>query len=73
LYARVVAKHPQHKAVAVGHAMRKLLHLAFAIWKTRRPFDAKHHTWEQPSIPEKWRLLLGLDSIASDLSVTPHP
>jgi transposase len=48
LYARVVAKHPQHKAVAVGHAMRKLLHLAFAIWKTRRPFDAKHYTWEQP-------------------------
>jgi hypothetical protein len=25
LYARVVAKHPQQKAVAVGHAMRKLL------------------------------------------------
>src|SRR5262249_42771692 len=39
LYARVVAKHPDHKAVAVGHAMRKLLHLAWAIWKTGRPFD----------------------------------
>src|SRR5262249_29218598 len=38
LYARVVARHPQHKAVAVGHAMRKLLHLAFAIGTTRRPF-----------------------------------
>ena len=34
LYARVVAKHPdQHKSVAVGHAMRKLLHLVFAIWQ----------------------------------------
>src|SRR5262249_36233561 len=30
LYARVVAKHPQEKAIAVGHAMRKLLHLVFA-------------------------------------------
>jgi transposase len=49
LYARVVAKHPQRKAVAVGHAMRKLLHLAFAIWKTRRPFDPKHYTWDQPA------------------------
>jgi transposase len=39
LYQRVAAKHPDHKAIAVGHAMRKLLHLAFAVWKTDRPFD----------------------------------
>jgi transposase len=39
LYARVVAKHPDHKSIAVGHAMRKLLHLAFAIWRTGQPFD----------------------------------
>jgi transposase len=39
LYARVVARHPDHKSIAVGHAMRKLLHLAFAIWKTNTPFD----------------------------------
>jgi hypothetical protein len=39
LYLRVVAKHPEHKAIAIGHAMRKLLHLAFALWKTDRPFD----------------------------------
>src|SRR5262249_16850887 len=38
LYSRVVTKHPQHKAVAVGHAMRKLLHLVFAICKSKRPF-----------------------------------
>src|SRR5262249_23854023 len=31
LYRRVVAKHPERKAIAVGHAMRKLLHLAFAL------------------------------------------
>jgi transposase len=48
LYARVVAKHPQRKAVAVGHALRKLLHLAFAVGKTGRPFDATHCNWEAP-------------------------
>jgi transposase len=46
LYRRVVARNPEHKAIAVGHAMRKLLHLAFAVWKTDRPFDPKHHPWE---------------------------
>jgi transposase len=49
LYARVVAKHPQHKAVAVGHAMRKLLHLVHAIWKTGRPFDPNHYPWQTPA------------------------
>jgi transposase len=43
LYARVVSKHPQHKAVAVGHAMRKLPHLVFAVWKSRRPFNPNHY------------------------------
>jgi transposase len=50
LYARVVAKHPGRKAVAVGHAMRKLLHLAFAIWKTGRPFDPDHYPWHAPAV-----------------------
>jgi transposase len=49
LYARVVAKHPQHKAIAVGHAMRKLLHLAFAVWKSGRPFDPEHYPWQAPA------------------------
>src|SRR5205823_13031041 len=49
LYARVVAKHPQRKAVAVGHAMRKLLHLVFAIWKSGRPFNAEHYPWQTPA------------------------
>jgi transposase len=39
LYARVGAKHPGRPAIAIGHVMRKLLHLAFAIWKTGKPFD----------------------------------
>jgi transposase len=46
LYARVVAKHPQQKAIAIGHAMRKLLHLVFAIWKSGRPFQADWYPWE---------------------------
>jgi hypothetical protein len=49
LYARVVARHPQRKAVAIGHAMRKLLHLAFAIWKSGRPFDPHHYPWPAPA------------------------
>ena len=49
LYARVVAKHPEHKAVAVGHAMRKLLHLVFAVWKGGRPFDPDHYPWQAPA------------------------
>jgi transposase len=46
LYARVVAKHPTRKAVAVGHVMRKLLHLVFALWKSGRPFDPDRYTRE---------------------------
>jgi transposase len=49
LYARVVAKHPEKKAIAIGHAMRKLLHLAFAVWKTGKPFDPQHYPWGQAS------------------------
>jgi transposase len=32
--------------VAVGHCMRKLLHLVFAVWKSNRPFDPQHFAWE---------------------------
>jgi hypothetical protein len=46
LYLRVVVKHPDHKAIAIGHAMRKLLHLVFAIGKSGRPFDRTHYPWE---------------------------
>jgi hypothetical protein len=49
LYARAVARHPQHKAVAVGHAMRQLLHLVFAIGKSGRPFDPEHYPWQTPA------------------------
>ena len=49
LYARVVAKHPDQKAIAIGHAMRKLLHLVFAIWKTKKPFDRNFYPWDAPA------------------------
>jgi Transposase IS116/IS110/IS902 family/CHC2 zinc finger len=31
--------------VVVGHCMRKLLHLAHAIWRTGKPFDPGHYPW----------------------------
>jgi len=46
LYSRVRAKHPDRPSVAIGHVMRKLLHLTFAIWKTGKPFDPQHYPWE---------------------------
>jgi transposase len=49
LYARVVAKHPDHKSIAVGHGMRKLLHLVFTIWKTKKPFDKQHYPRHAPA------------------------
>jgi transposase len=47
LYLRLKAK-GQRGDVAIGHCMRKLLQLVFAVWKTNRPFDAKHYAWENP-------------------------
>jgi transposase len=50
LYRRLRAK-GRRGDVALGHCMRKLLHLVFAVWKTNRPFDPKHFAWEPPSDP----------------------
>jgi transposase len=49
LYARVRAKHPDRPSIAIGHVMRKLLHLAFAVWKTGKPFDPNHYPWASPT------------------------
>jgi hypothetical protein len=49
LYQRVRAKHPDHPAIAIGHCMRKLLHLVFAVSKTGRPFDPEHYPWQRPA------------------------
>ena len=48
LYRRLKAK-GKRGDVAIGHCMRKLLHLVFAVWKTDRPFDPKHFPWEAPA------------------------
>lgn len=44
LYARQKAR-GKRGDVAMGHCMRKLLHLVFAIWKTGRAFDPQHYPW----------------------------
>lgn len=38
--------------VALGHCLRKLLHLVYAVWKTDRPFNPQHHDWEADSSAE---------------------
>jgi len=48
LYRRLKAK-GKRGDVALGHCMRKLLHLVYAVWKTNRPFDEHHFPWEQPT------------------------
>jgi transposase len=50
LYRRLRAK-GKRGDVALGHCMRKLLHLVFAVWKTDRPFDPDHYPWEAPDSP----------------------
>jgi len=45
LYRRLRAR-GKRGDVALGHCMRKLLHLVFAVWKTNRPFDENHFPWE---------------------------
>jgi transposase len=47
LYQRLRAKHPQQPSIAIGHVMRKLLHLALAVWKTGKPFDPHHYPWDR--------------------------
>ncbi len=66
LYARVVAQHPQEKAIAIGHAMRKLLHLAFAVWKSGRPFDPHHYPWHAPAHLEDSDNAMSLEHEPSD-------
>lgn len=44
LYRRLKAK-GKRGDVAIGHCMRKLLLLVFAVWKTNRPFNPQHFPW----------------------------
>ena len=72
LYARVVAKHPEDKAIAVGHAMRKRLHLVFAIWKSGRPFNPDHYPWQTPAPVESSDNGMSRDRTASDDGRSPE-
>jgi len=53
LFARLARRRPERKAAAFGQCMRKLLHLAYAVWKTGKPFDPKHYPWETPAHVEQ--------------------
>jgi transposase len=46
LYRRLRAK-GKRGDVALGHCMRKLLHLVYAVWKTGKSFDPNHYPWLQ--------------------------
>jgi transposase len=72
LYARVVAKHPDKKAIAIGHAMRKLLHLAFAIWKTKKPFDKNYYPSDTPTHVET-EVAAPTQEQAAGLKLTAEP
>jgi transposase len=72
LYARVVAKHPDHKAIAVGHAMRKLLHLVWAIWKTGRPFNPNYYPWPTPAHVDEQSSDNGLSLAEQAAGLMPH-
>jgi transposase len=48
LYRRLKAK-GKRGDVALGHCMRKLLQLVYAVWKTNRPFDEQRFAGETPS------------------------
>ena len=47
LYKRLRSKGTRGD-VALGHCMRKLLHLAFAVWSSNKPFNPEHYPWEAP-------------------------
>jgi transposase len=47
LYYRLKAK-GKRGDVALGHCMRKLLHLVYAVWKSNRPFDDQHVAGQTP-------------------------
>jgi hypothetical protein len=65
-YARVVAQHPQEKGIAIGHAMHKLVHLMFAVWKSGRPFDPNHYPWHAPAHVQEGDKPMSLENKPSD-------
>jgi transposase len=62
LFARLARRRPERKAAALGQCMRKLLHLAFAVWKSGKPFDPNHYPWETPAHVEQGSGVRGQES-----------
>jgi transposase len=58
LYHRLAARGIQGGR-AIGHCMRKLLHLVFAVWKTGKAFNADHYPWERPPTPAAQKAAAG--------------
>src|SRR6476620_696167 len=49
LYARVVAKHPEQKAIAIVDTRRNLWQPNSAIWTTKKPYDRNLSPSDAPS------------------------
>jgi transposase len=58
LYARQKSKNKRGD-VALGHCLRKMLHLVFAVWKTNQPFDPRRCA---ESIPSEATTALSVES-----------
>jgi transposase len=52
LYNRLRSRGTTGKS-AMGHLMRKLLHLVFAVWKSGKPFDPRHYPWDQATVSKE--------------------
>jgi transposase len=72
LYRRLRGK-GKRGDVAMGHCMRKLLHLAFAVWKTNRPFDEHHFAWEPRDSQASDSLMSTPPVAAAAAAVEPAP
>ena len=70
LYARKKAEKKQGN-VALGHCMRKMLHLVFAVWKTGKPFDSHHYPWAQTSQADSQRM--GMSEADSQKETVDRP
>lgn len=73
LYARQIARGKRFD-VAIGHCMRKLLHLVYAVWKSNRPWDDNHFPWADPASAAKTEPIdAGATSSKTSESKRPEP
>jgi transposase len=68
LYRRLRAK-GKRGDVALGHCMRKLLHLVYAVWITNRPFAEQHVAGQTPGAADQ--NTTAADSLVSGQDATP--